>query len=60
MAGNVAEITTTTHPEDKEALVSKGGSYALSQYWALVNSRYPFKGPNAHTGFRLVMEVVKQ
>lgn len=60
MAGNIAEMTTTTHPEDKEAVVSKGGSYALSQYWAQVNSQYPFKGPNSFTGFRLVMEVIER
>lgn len=60
MAGNVAEMTTSVHPEVKEALVAKGGSYALSEYWAQVNSQYPFKGSNAYTGFRLVMEVIEE
>lgn len=60
MAGNVAEMTTSMHPEVQESLISKGGSYALSEYWALVNSQYPFKEANAYTGFRLIMEVVEQ
>lgn len=60
MVGNVAELTVSTHPEKQGALISKGGSYALSQYWAQIDSQYPHEGFNAFTGFRLIMEVIEE
>ncbi len=60
MVGNVAEMTISEHPEQKDALISKGGSYALSEYWAPIDSQYPFQDSNAFTGFRLVMEVIEK
>ncbi len=58
--GNVSEMTISPHPERKGALISKGGSYALSEYWARVDSAYPLEGSNAFTGFRLIMEVIEK
>lgn len=58
--GNVAEITVSDHPDKKGALISKGGSFALSEYWAQIDSQYPHEGSNAFTGFRLIMEVIEQ
>jgi len=58
--GNVAELTVSDHPEKKGALISKGGSFALSEYWAQIDSQYPHEGSNAFTGFRLIMEVIEQ
>ncbi len=60
MSGNVSEMTISVHPEIKGAIISKGGSYALSEYWAQINSQYPHEGSNAFTGFRLIMEVIEQ
>lgn len=60
MIGNVSEMTTSEHPEKKGALITKGGSYALSEYWAQIDSQYPLEGSNAFTGFRLIMEVIEK
>lgn len=60
MVGNVSEMTLSSHPIESGASISKGGSYALSEYWAQIDSQYPFKGSNPYTGFRLVMEVIEK
>lgn len=58
--GNAAEMTTSDHPEKEGAFITKGGSYALSEYWAQIDSQYPLEGSNAFTGFRLIMEVIEK
>ncbi len=59
LIGNVAELTSTRHPENG-GYIAKGGSFALGEYWANIDSNYPVSDSNPFTGIRLVLEVIEE